>query len=230
MVKRYLTGLFILLVMHVHAQQKEYRVINFSSRDGLASNSVNAIIKDHDGFMWFASDNGVNRFDGQQFTTYRHKENDSTSIGTGPVTTMTLDHTGRIWLATNSTLSVYNRNQDAFHNYNLSSIGWIRSLYTDHRGRIWIGTYSGLYIFDPNTRRAKRLTKPASVLPQPKSEIITCIFEDRQKNIWLGTEEGLFFFSEKKRLLKKIMHETAHSQKGSDDVVGSITEDSNGHL
>ena len=230
MIKRYLTGLFILLVTHVQAQQKEYRVISFSSRDGLASNSVNAIIKDHDGFMWFASDNGVNRFDGQQFTTYRHKENDSTSIGTGPVTTMTLDHTGRIWLATNSTLSVYNRNQDAFHNYNLSSIGWIRSLYTDHRGRIWLGTYSGLYIFDPNTRRAKRLTMPASVLSQPKSEIITCIFEDSQKNIWLGTEDGLFLFSEKKRLLKKIMHVTNHSQKGFDDAVGSVAEDSKGHL
>jgi ligand-binding sensor domain-containing protein len=65
------------------SQQKEYKFINFSSKNGLSSNSINAIVKDNNGFMWFGTEDGLNKFDGQNFKVYRHKETDSTSIGRG---------------------------------------------------------------------------------------------------------------------------------------------------
>jgi ligand-binding sensor domain-containing protein len=76
--------LFLLLTHFCcFSQQKEYKFINFSSKNGLSSNSINAIVKDNNGFMWFGTEDGLNKFDGQNFKVYRHKETDSTSIGRG---------------------------------------------------------------------------------------------------------------------------------------------------
>ncbi|HMP31591.1 MAG TPA: two-component regulator propeller domain-containing protein, partial [Saprospiraceae bacterium] len=133
-------------------QQVELKFINYSSKDGLTSNSVNAILKDKNGFMWFATEDGLNRFDGQNITAYHHRENDSTSIGRGPVVAMTQDKYGKIWLATNHKLSSYNINLDEFISFEFSNYGWITSLCADHDGKIWVGTYTGLFIFDPNNR------------------------------------------------------------------------------
>lgn len=152
--------IYILLILSgithwIHGQQAEYKFINFSSKNGLTSNSVNAIIKDKNGFMWFATEDGLNRFDGQNFTAYHHKDRDITSIGRGPVIAMTQDQAGRIWLATNLTLSVYNLNLDSFINYDFSKYGWIISLCADQSGKIWVGTYAGLFVFDPTTKTVK---------------------------------------------------------------------------
>ena len=59
---------------------------------------VNAILKDKHGFMWFGTEDGLNRFDGQNFVAYHHNDRDSTSIGRGPVVAMTQGKTGKIWL------------------------------------------------------------------------------------------------------------------------------------
>jgi ligand-binding sensor domain-containing protein len=64
-------------------QQKVYNFTNYNSKDGLASNTINAVLKDKYGFMWFATEDGLNKFDGQNFNIYRHKEGDANSLGRG---------------------------------------------------------------------------------------------------------------------------------------------------
>lgn len=61
------------------AQSNDFNFINFSSKDGLSANAVNAILKDKYGYMWFATEDGLNKFDGETFTVYRHNANDTTS-------------------------------------------------------------------------------------------------------------------------------------------------------
>ncbi|HEY4149632.1 MAG TPA: two-component regulator propeller domain-containing protein [Chitinophagaceae bacterium] len=67
-----------ILLRVASAQQSDFSFINFSSKDGLSSNTVNAIVKDRYGYMWFATDDGINKFDGVNFTIYRHNPADST--------------------------------------------------------------------------------------------------------------------------------------------------------
>lgn len=227
--------IYILLILSgithwIHGQQAEYKFINFSSKNGLTSNSVNAIIKDKNGFMWFATEDGLNRFDGQNFTAYHHKDRDITSIGRGPVIAMTQDRAGRIWLATNLTLSVYNLNLDSFINYDFSKYGWIISLCADQSGKIWVGTYAGLFVFDPTTKSVKAFKADINNKSKLNSNTIKCIFEDSRNNLWVGTENGLHLFDKKSEQFTRFLSEPNRQDAISSNQITCITEDKNGKL
>lgn len=90
---------------------------HFSNADGLSQNHVNAILQDRQGFMWFATAEGLNRFDGYEFTVYRHVDNDSTSIPNDNVNELFLDSHGEIWLGSAGGLARYNRERNTFTSF-----------------------------------------------------------------------------------------------------------------
>ena len=230
MKKCYFLLIFVFVAHWIHGQQKEYKFINFSSRNGLTSNSINAIIKDKNGFMWFGTEDGLNRFDGQNFTEYRHKENDSTSIGSGPITAMTQDKAGNIWLATNLTLSVYNLNLNSFINYDFSNLGWIICLYADHAGKIWVGTYSGLFVFDPVSKKTKEFKADPSNPSKLNSNMVRSLFEDSHNNMWVGTNDGLHVYDRKSERFTRFLHNPNNPASISWNNIKSITADKYGKL
>jgi signal transduction histidine kinase/ligand-binding sensor domain-containing protein/DNA-binding response OmpR family regulator len=230
MKKLYFLFIFLGIAHWIQGQQKEYKFINYSSKNGLTSNSVNAILKDKNGFMWFGTEDGLNRFDGQNFTAYHHRDIDSTSIGRGPVIAMTQDETGNIWLATNLTLSVYNLNVDSFINFDFSKYGWIISLYADHSGKIWVGTYEGLYIFDPVSKIVKAFKADTQNRYKLNSNIIRCIFEDTHHNIWVGTDNGLHLYNRDKELFTRFISDANRADAISNNQIFSFAEDKKGKI
>ena len=148
MTNKYLLLFLLLLFQQSFGQVKNYNFININSKDGLASNTVYAIYKDKLGFMWFGTEDGLNKFDGQNFTVYRHKQNEKESIGRGEVMGITEDKNRNIWIGTKLTLALYNRSSDKFTNFDFTKTGWIHTLSSDHLGNIWVGTYNGLFYFD----------------------------------------------------------------------------------
>lgn len=226
----YFLFIFFGVAHWIHGQQKEYKFINYSSKNGLSSNSVNAILKDRNGFMWFGTEDGLNRFDGQNFMAYHHRDIDSTSIGRGPVIAMTQDKTGNIWLATNLTLSVYNLNVDSFINFDFSKYGWIISLCADHSGKIWVGTYGGLYSFDPVSKKVKAFKADTKKRYKLSSNIIQCIFEDSRNNVWVGTDNGLHLYDRNRELFTRFLSDSNRSDAISDNHISSIVEDKKGKM
>jgi len=223
-------ALLFLGVHYAFGQQKEYNFINFSSKNGLASNTVNAIIKDKYGFMWFGTEDGLNKFDGHNFTVYRHRENDTTSIGRGAVMAMLEDKEGNLWVGTNIMLSVYNRNLNNFINYDFTKIGWIRSLCADHNGNIWVGTYSGLFYFNTKTHKIDAYKVDPTDVRALNSEMILCVFEDSRNNVWVGTKIGLHLLNPKDGSFKRFLHNKENPNSISDNTVRSIGEDKYGNL
>lgn len=230
MKKFYFLVLLLEMAHWIHGQQKEYKFINFSSKNGLTSNSVNAIIKDRNGFMWFATEDGLNRFDGLNFTAYHHKDRDSTSIGRGPVIAMTQDKTGNLWLATNLTLSMYNLNVDSFINYDFTKFGWIISLFADHSGKIWVGTYTGLHIFDPITKKVQSFKADMVSNSSLNSNTIQCIFEDSRNNVWVGTDNGLHLYNRRNSKFTRFLSDSNRQDAISCNQINCITESKDGRL
>lgn len=230
MTNRYLFVFLLLLFQQSFGQVKNYNFINLNSKTGLSSNTVNTILKDKYGFMWFGTDDGLNKFDGQNFVVYRHSETDSSTIGRGVVTAMQEDKEGNLWIGTNITLSLYNRSLNNFINYDFSKLGWIRSLQADDLGNIWVGTYAGLYYFNPKTKKIITYKANPQRKDQLNSNVILSVFEDSKNRIWVGTNAGLHLLNPQNGNFTRFVHSRENPLTISNDIVRSLVEDKVGNI
>lgn len=155
------------LMLPVIAQQEEISFTSLTTKDGLSSNSVNAILKDRYGLVWFATDDGLDKFDGTNFTVYRHKRGDTASLQANEILSLHEDKAGNLWVGTSGgSLSLYDRKKDAFINFpsNGLSNSVIMGVCSDYLGKIWIAHYSGVNILDPTTRGSRKFLLPSEVL------------------------------------------------------------------
>src|SRR5258706_5105422 len=91
----------------------------FSTDQGLSQASVNCILRDSKGFMWFGTEDGLNRFDGNQFKVFRSKPNDSTSLRSNTILSLLEDSSGKLWVGTSDCISYYDRLKERFYSFPL---------------------------------------------------------------------------------------------------------------
>jgi signal transduction histidine kinase/ligand-binding sensor domain-containing protein/DNA-binding response OmpR family regulator len=216
---------------NIHAQQSSFSFINFSSKHGLSSNLVSAIHKDRYGYMWFGTDDGLNKFDGVNFTIYKHKPDDSTSIGANGIAEICEDRDGNLWFGTDGVLSRYDNEKNAFINYGFTRFGSIRALCTDHSGNVWVGGYGGLFMFNPRTGQVKHYgNEPWKKVSKLVSNTIISAFEDSHKRLWIGTNAGLHLYMPNSDSFKTFLHSPSDPSSISDNAIRDITEDSTGNV
>lgn len=224
-IKALLLSLLLALAWHNSgAQQSKLSFINFNNKDGLSSSSVNAIIKDRYGYMWFATEDGLNKFDGVNFTVYRHSPADTTSLGGNIVSSLCEDRYGNLWVGTNQSLSVYNRKKDAFLNYNFMGGSATRAICADHLGNLWAGGYYGLYKLTYHSDSKKAILISGMKMERKLANTILSIFEDSQRRLWIGSNAGLFL--QRQQGFQNYMHADSLPGSIAGNAVRSITEDS----
>lgn len=134
------------------AQPGQIKFEHISIEDGLSQSNVTCIFQDSDGFVWFGTWDGLNKFDGYKITVYRYNPDDANSISDNYINTIYEDNTGAIWVGTRGNgLCRYNKRQDNFatilHNprnkQSLTSNN-VKAIFQDSRGILWIGTNNGL--------------------------------------------------------------------------------------
>ena len=117
--------------------------------DGLSQGMVNHILEDRYGFMWFATKDGLNRYDGYVFTVYRHDPADSTSLRDNFVHSLLEDAQGRLWVGTATGLDLFDREQERFHHLRSRSaeedVGYVLDIVQDDNGDLWLGGSKGLH-------------------------------------------------------------------------------------
>ena len=116
---------FLCLGMHsAFSETPEQITFSYISiNEGLSQSTVFSIDQDKRGNMWFATYNGLNKYDGYDFTVYQHDEKNENSIGGDIIRSLKTDSQGRVWIGTYEGLSLYNADMDSFYNFSYKKNG-----------------------------------------------------------------------------------------------------------
>ncbi|WP_455584852.1 hybrid sensor histidine kinase/response regulator transcription factor [Bacteroides sp.] len=174
--------------------------------DGLSHNSVWATMQDSKGFMWFGTNDGLNRFDGKNFKTYRNIQGDTLSLGNNFIHCLKEDSKGRFLIGTKQGLYLFNPDLENFRHIHLlkdesKDDVSINTIIEDPDGNIWLGCHGyGLYILNPDLSIRKHYVSGDKPNGLP-SNFLWTIAQDFYGNIWLGSVGGgLIFFDWKKEM------------------------------
>jgi signal transduction histidine kinase/ligand-binding sensor domain-containing protein/DNA-binding response OmpR family regulator len=232
--------IFILFFLNltVQGQIDHINFTSLTSKEGLLSNSINAILKDSQGLMWFATDDGLNRFDGTNFKVYRNLSRDTTSIRANEILALYEDKQGNLWIGTSGGgLSLYNRRKDSFVHYplhkntqGLTRNSVIRSICGDHFGKIWIAQFDGLFVLDPHTNMISKQELLVEKNSAPVKTTLLSVFEDSKHRIWVASDNGLFLFTRETNTFRQFVHNDLNQSSLSSNQVRAIAEDKAGNI
>ena len=168
------------------------RFANYTVQDGLSHNTVNDIIQDKNGFMWFATENGLSRYDGYSFVNFFHNPENPNSIPGNSVLTLAIDSQDFLWIGTTDGLCRLSLDHGNIQHFqatigdpNSPRTNHIRKLYFSAKSNtLWIETLGGvLSSFDIKTEKWKHFSHIASAQPYYRYHTI---FEDSHGDIWVG--------------------------------------------
>ncbi|MFT4032597.1 MAG: two-component regulator propeller domain-containing protein [Siphonobacter sp.] len=226
--KQLLTGLFLFLSFWCSGQNVAFN--HLSVENGLSQNSVLAITQDTQGFMWFGTRYGLNRYDTRAFKTFKSDPNDSTSLSENYVLSLFTDSRGKIWAGTTIGLNWYDPNMDAFHRI-IGKAGQphalgnnsVHCIYEDRRGRLWFGTSNGLNLL--TNRSSYTFASFFKSLPGKEPIEVRTIVEDHRGDIWVGTSKGLIRLRYQNGTY---LYRWFKKENGlSDDFITTLAEDTN---
>lgn len=157
--------------------------------EGLSQNSVISIAQDSTGFLWFATQDGLNKYDGRAFSVYNFQFVDITNYEYSHLGKVYVDQVGKVWIIPISKVPYfYNEETDRF--LALPSIGDVSAMYQDTQKNYWFGTYkSGLYVM------RKDGTMVENVIPPTRIKTIYAITEDLEGHVWISADESIFKYN-----------------------------------
>jgi ligand-binding sensor domain-containing protein/two-component sensor histidine kinase len=179
----FLLGVATAHALDPHQDLRRYGYQSWQTDSGLPQNTVHAVLQTGDGYMWFATEAGLVRFDSVNFTVYTHKN--TPTLASDLVYSLLQDSSGTLWIGTANGVTSYHHG--VFRAYPDTSGATIWSLFEDREGRIWIATSAGLSRFD-----GKRFINVPGVPPLDQNSHMV---EPMNGSLWLATTEGVFHAS-----------------------------------
>ncbi|NDV65527.1 response regulator [Bacteroides sp. 224] len=225
--------IFLAAMFPIHAAVNDgiFYFSNLDLRDGLSQLSVLDICEDSNGYIWMATRNGLNRFDGDHFVIYRHDNTDKNSISDNHITVLLPDTLRKgLWAGTNNGLNYIdlqtNRITSYLHtDYPEIPSNQIVSLCSDPSGNLWVGTRKGLCLFKPETQTFESILLNGLLF----NETINALHIDKQNHFYIGTyNKGLFVCNDKLQIITQITRSTTPAL--TDNTIFELYEDSYGSI
>lgn len=202
----------------------------FSTDNELSNSLINSLYQDNRNYVWIATEDGLNKFDGVKFTVYRNIKSDSSSLKNDFVHKLYEDTRGRFWVGCVNSLMLFDRQKDNFQEVKIYDKGQllvpdVTSITELQSGEVWI-TISGNGIVRINQSQSKyEIDRELS--NKLSSTSLVDVFEDSKRDIWILTsDQGLSQYSPSTKSLK---HYRSPNDLGSNQI-SSICEDSSGNL
>ena len=192
MFKRILFAIILFQYGSIYAHRPAIKLQHLKVEDGLSQSWVKLICQDQYGFMWFGTNEGLNKYDGYTFTIYKNNPEDKNSISNNTIESLYEDKSGNLWVGTENGLNLYDRDNDRFiHNIPLSRIR-IDDFLELEDGRMFISSHnSGLYLYNPKNDSVISFLPDENDTNSINSVELTSILMDNNGNIWIGSRDGL---------------------------------------
>ena len=218
-----------------------------TTAQGLSQQFVQSVVQDARGYIWFGTQEGLNRYDGHSVVSYVHDRSQKGSLSDSFVWSMMVDRAGALWVATEHGVNRYDPRTDTF-TQPFAALGGrnkvgeprVRSIIQDRNGVFWLGTMKdGIIAIDPVHATVQRwlpqagaanTATPGSVSGLPEGAVIA-LLEDSRGQLWLGLDGGgLVRFDRVTKTFIQYRHSAGNPTSLSDDHVRAIHEDRNGRI
>lgn len=198
----------LLCCLSTKAIETESAPITFSRisiHEGLSQSTVFSISQDRQGNMWFATFDGVNKYDGYTFAVYRHEFNDPNSLANDIARVIKTDDEGRVWIGTRAGLSLYDPDNNKFHNYTYrvnDEEAQVNCLEQVDEDLFFVGTDKGVALFNANEQQFSIVPANSGL----QSVQAVCMLRIDQK-LYIGARDGLYRYDLQNRQLVSLVPE-----------------------
>ncbi|MDN3583854.1 hybrid sensor histidine kinase/response regulator transcription factor [Mucilaginibacter flavus] len=193
---------FVLLLctrVLLHAQNEPYKFSHLDITNGLSDNHVNNIFKDEKGFIWVATNSGLNRYDGYKFKVFKHDVKDPNSLTENFISNINEGPGKKLWIFTHSDINIYNSARENFSGSLVAELKkykvlttQIRSIRKDKDGNYWFTTVNkGLYKYTPADSSTTFYSIAASSNPALHTNNVMDVVATRNNAVWLIYNDGI---------------------------------------
>ncbi len=220
-------------------QSHPMHFVQYDRDDGLSQSAVNRIVQDTSGFMWFATESGLNRFDGYDFTIYRRGRGKLDTMSNDFITDISVDETGDLWISTDGGGLVHHDDnpvdRDIYRNDPANPDSLIddnlRRVLADPRGWIWVGTMRhGLSRLDPASGEIVVYRHDDSDAASLSDDRVYALWLDADGILWIGTGAGLDRLDPETGDIRRYQLGTSDNKFAGGDRILAIRRDSRGAL
>jgi signal transduction histidine kinase/ligand-binding sensor domain-containing protein/CheY-like chemotaxis protein/HPt (histidine-containing phosphotransfer) domain-containing protein len=224
--------------MAVAADAPPLVLTHLTTADGLPQGGVHTLLQDSRGFMWFGTEDGLVRYDGQELVRYGYSPKEGRGLPGNYINRIVEGPQHNLWLAINGGLARWNRAKDDFTVYrhdprdpNSLASDQVNTVSIDAQGRVWIGTTdAGLDVLDPGTGRFEHLRHDAAAPGSLASNQVTTLTRDHAGDLWVGTDQGLDELAPGQRNFRHFHHVEGDPRTLSSNDVWQVLEDSSGSI
>jgi PAS domain S-box-containing protein len=208
---------------------KDIRFTHLSTEQGLSQSRVDHMLQDRRGFIWIGTYNGLNRYDGYSFKTYKPDPNNPNSLGGSLVLPLFEDRSGILWIGVDTGLDRFDPVTERFTHFRAdpnnpdSPAGEVEHITQDRDGMLWLATRNGLDRLDPASGRFIHYRNDPNDPHSLSSNDVRFVLEDRQGTLWVATAAGLDAFD---RRTGRVLHYPSSQQPPLDRIL----EDRSGML
>lgn len=237
--------IIIILMMNIkvnafaESSKKEVdRNVNFKRitiDNGLSQSTIEDIFQDSKGYMWIATDDGLNKYNGVNFEVYRYGLDSEHNISGNYISDIKEDLQGNIWVGTSRGLNKINPSTRQIKTYssgikgcNLSNSN-ITEILIDSKNDIYVATENGLNKYDKSSDNFKRVYNSENAKDSLSNQFIYSIAQDHNGDYWIGTEFGLNKIIAKTNEIVKYYKNT-NENSISDNFIYSLYADNSNNI
>lgn len=208
-----------------------------NSKHGLSAEEVRNIFQDSEGYIWFLTREGLNRYDGYEFKIYK-QGNPDLSFTSSAFESICEDKEGRLWLGSyEKGILIFDKYEEEVTPFETEAGGLtlfdkhIRSLLCDRSGHIWIGTEYGLYRYNPTEKSLDHFNLGDLNQNEPAWCIVEDLMEDTEGRLWIATwSEGLYMFDRNSNSLKNYKGFDGNPYTEHNNQIKTVFEDNLGYI